>query len=170
MQNNNVIDLYSVGHEEVTRDICNIGTEVPFQSTLHLLAPQGEIVRVVALFDGCAMVSAMCVTVFEKVKHRLGKWGQSVKQLIMGNGTMVPSLATWKGKMRLGEVAEWKGNSRSSIAGAAGPSSSGSRSYGPLEQRKHTKQIQSVFATSTEKKQNYATKSKYLEQGVTNQG
>ena len=73
MQNNNVIDLYLVGHEEVTRDMCNIGTEVPFQSTLPLLGPQGEIVRVAALFDGCAMVSAMCITVFEKVKHRLGK-------------------------------------------------------------------------------------------------
>ena len=102
-QNNNVIDLYLVGHEEVTRDMCNGGVEVPFQSTLHLLGPQGEVVRVAALFDGCAMVSAMCI-VFEKVKHRLGEWRLSDKQLRMGNGVIVPSLARWSGRMRLGEA------------------------------------------------------------------
>ena len=93
-QNDNIIDLYSVGHEEVTRAMCNAGIEVPFQHTLRLLGPQGEIVRVSALFDGCAMVSAMCASVFEKVKHRLGKWRSSEKQLRMGNGTIVPLLAT----------------------------------------------------------------------------
>jgi intracellular sulfur oxidation DsrE/DsrF family protein len=104
VQNDSIIDLYSVGHEEVTRVMCNNGVEVPFQNTLHLLGPQGEVVRVAALFDGCAMVSAMCVTVFEKTKHRLGEWRPSDKRLRMGNGTIVPSLAVWKGKMRLGEV------------------------------------------------------------------
>lgn len=104
MQNDNVIDLYSVGHKEVTRTMCDEGIEVPFQHGLHLLGPQGEIVRVAALFDGCAMVSVMCASVFEKVKHRLGEWKKSVKQLRMGNGILVPSLAVWKGRMRLGEV------------------------------------------------------------------
>ena len=93
-QNDNIIDLYSVGHEEVMRAMCNTGIEVPFQHTLCLLGPQGEIVRVSALFDGCTMVSAMCASVFEKVKHRLGKWRSSEKQLRMGNGTIVPLLAT----------------------------------------------------------------------------
>ena len=91
-------------HKEVTRAMCDRGEEVPFQSTLQLLGLEGEIVRVAALFDGCAMVSAMCRTVFEKVKHRLGKWGTLEKQLRMGNGVIIPSLAVWKGKMRLGEV------------------------------------------------------------------
>jgi hypothetical protein len=103
-QNNNVIDLYSVGHEEVTRQMCNVGVEVPFQHTLKLLGPQGEVVRVSALFDGCAMVSAMCSTVFEGVRHRLGNWERSEKRLRMGNGTIVPSLAVWKGRAQLGGV------------------------------------------------------------------
>ena len=103
-QNNNNADLYLVGHEEVTRTMCNTGIEVPFQNTLQILGPQGEIVRVAALFDGCAMVSVMCTTIFEKVKHRLGKWEKSQRRLKMGNGTIVPSLATWRGKMRLGKV------------------------------------------------------------------
>ena len=102
--NDNVIDLYSVGHEEVTRTMCNTGVEVPFQHTLNLLGPQGEIVRVSALFDGCAMVAAMCASVFDKVKHRLGKWRKSDKRLRMGNGTIVPSLAVWRGRMRLSGV------------------------------------------------------------------
>ena len=42
-QNNNIIDLYSVGHEEVTRFMCDSGVEVPFQHTLHLLGPQGAV-------------------------------------------------------------------------------------------------------------------------------
>lgn len=99
--NDNLVDLYSVGHEEVTREMCDLGIEVPFQHTLQLLGPQGEIVRVSALFDGCAMVSAMCATVFEKVKHRLGTWEKSAKQLRMGNGTIIPSLAVWKGSVQL---------------------------------------------------------------------
>ena len=78
---NDIIDLYSVGHETVTRTMCNTGAEVPFQHTLCLLGPQGEVVRVSALFNGCAMVSAMCTSVFEKVKHRLGKWRKSTKRL-----------------------------------------------------------------------------------------
>jgi hypothetical protein len=31
--NNNIVDLYSVGHKEVTRDMCDRGIEVPFQYT-----------------------------------------------------------------------------------------------------------------------------------------
>jgi transposase InsO family protein len=99
-----MINLYSVAHEEVTREMCNTGVEVPFQHTLLLLGPQGEIVRVAALFDGCAMVAAMCISVFEKVKHRLGEWKKSERRLRMGNGMIVPSLAVWKGRMKLGGV------------------------------------------------------------------
>ena len=104
MQNDNTVNLYSVGHEEVTRTMCNMGIEVPFQHMLQLLGPQGEIVRVSALFDGCAMVSVMCATVFEKVKHRLGEWKDSTRQLRMGNGVIVPSLAVWKGRMQISGV------------------------------------------------------------------
>ena len=103
--NDSIVGLYSVGHEEITRTMCEKGVEVPFQHTLHILGPQGEIVRVSALFDGCAMVAAMCSTVFNKVKHRLGgQWGPSERWLRMGNGTIVPSMAVWKGKMKLGGV------------------------------------------------------------------
>ena len=102
--NDNIVDLYSVGHEEVNKTMCDIGTEVPFQHTLCLLGPQGEVVRVSALFDRCAMVLVMCATVFEKIKHRLGLWSKSTMQLRMGNRVIVPSLATWWGRMQLGST------------------------------------------------------------------
>ena len=73
--------LYSVGHEAVMRMICNAKEEVLFKHTLKLAGPKGEIVRVSALFDGTAMVAAMCQSVFEKIKHRLGGWEKSKKQL-----------------------------------------------------------------------------------------
>ena len=94
-----------MGHETVTRTMCDTGIEVPFQHTLLLLGPQGEVVRVAALFDGCAMVAARCVSVFDKVKHRLGEWKKSERRLRMGNGTIVPSQAVLRGRMRLGGVA-----------------------------------------------------------------
>ena len=78
-QNDNIVDLYSVGHEEVTRLMCNTGVKVPFQHMLSLLGPQAEVVRVSALFDGCAIVSAMCTTIFKQVQHRLGNWRSSEK-------------------------------------------------------------------------------------------
>jgi hypothetical protein len=102
--NDNLIDLYSVGHEKVTRAMCDTGVDVPFQHMLHLLGPQGEIIRVSALFDGCAMVSAMCTSIFKKVKHRLGAWGRSEKRLRMENGTIIPSQAVWKDSMQIGNI------------------------------------------------------------------
>jgi hypothetical protein len=39
-----------------------------------------------------------------KVKHRLGKWRKSERQLRMGNGVIVPLLAVWSRKMRLNGV------------------------------------------------------------------
>lgn len=82
----------------------NKGIEVPFKHTLWILGPQGKVIRVLAVFDGAAMVAAMCKSIFEKVKHRLGAWNESKKLLKMANGVIIPSLAVWKGKMQLGEM------------------------------------------------------------------
>jgi len=67
--NDNTIDLYSVGHESVTRSMCNQGVEVPFKQGIQLHSLKGEVVWVEGLFDGGAMVAAMCTSVFERVKH-----------------------------------------------------------------------------------------------------
>jgi hypothetical protein len=103
--NMNIIDLYEVGHETVTRELCNdTETEIPFAHQIKIHGPQGEVVRTPALFDGAAMVAAMCTSLFNIVKHRLGKWQTSQKLLRMANGTIVPSLARWEGPIQLANV------------------------------------------------------------------
>ena len=77
----NLIDLYSVGHTSVLEQWKPGKDEVPFKQLLQLKGPHGEIVRVSALFDGGAMVGAMCTSVFRAIKHRLTGWGPSRRQL-----------------------------------------------------------------------------------------
>ena len=103
--NMNIVDLYEVGHETVTRKMCNdVRTEIPFAHQIKIHGPQGEIVRVLALFDGAAMVAAMCTTLFNSVKHRLGNWQPSRKLLRMANGTIIPSQARWEGTIQLSNI------------------------------------------------------------------
>jgi hypothetical protein len=103
--NANVIDLYEVGHKTVTRTMCeDPETEIPFSHQIKLHGPQGEIVRLQALFDGAVMVAVMCVSLFNQVKHRLGNWQPSRKLLRMANGTLMPSQARWEGTIQLADV------------------------------------------------------------------
>lgn len=78
--------------------------EKPFTHTLGLSGPDGEIVQVDALFDGGAMVGAMCLELFRQVQHLIGGGQPSRKRLRMADGTIVPSQAVWRGQMMLGGV------------------------------------------------------------------
>ena len=72
---------------------------------LILHGPQGKKVRVKALFDGGAMVGAMCASVFKKSQHRF--WGQtklSNRRLCMANRSIVHSQAVWNGVLELGGI------------------------------------------------------------------
>jgi hypothetical protein len=101
----NIVDLYEVGHKTITRAICNdAATEIPFAHQIKIHGLQGEVVRLPALFDGAAMVAAMCTSLFNLVKHRLGSWQPSQKLLRMANGTIVPSQARWEGAIQLVNV------------------------------------------------------------------
>jgi hypothetical protein len=55
-----VVNLYSAGEEQPQN------THLPFLQNITLAGPKGEAVRVTALFDEGAMVSAMCSSFFEK--------------------------------------------------------------------------------------------------------
>ena len=99
--NPSIVDLYSVGEEDKTW-VSLKEKEVPFMHWVWLHGPQGEVVRVNALFDGGAMVGAMCASVFEKVKHRLyGQTKPSSRLLRMANGVVIQSQAVWKGTLEL---------------------------------------------------------------------
>lgn len=93
-----VVNLYSADGES-SRPKC-----LPFLQNISFAGPKGEIVRVKALFDEGAMISAMCTSIFQKVKHRLGNWGPSSKRLRMANGAIVPSLGVWKGKVTIAGI------------------------------------------------------------------
>ncbi|KAK7457885.1 hypothetical protein VKT23_010229 [Stygiomarasmius scandens] len=92
-----VIDLYSVWPKEDEET-------VPFIHTVEFVGKDKELINVKALFDDGAMVSAMSTAVFEQVKHKLTDWGPSARRLRMANGTVVPSVAVWKGVVNLGGV------------------------------------------------------------------
>jgi hypothetical protein len=59
---------------------------------------------VCAIFDDGTMISAMCITIYEKVKHRLQGWCPSQHVLHMMNGTLVKSQAMWVGMIDLNGV------------------------------------------------------------------
>src|SRR5258708_1425063 len=80
-----VIDLYSVDSDG----------SIPVRPFLHQVlfnGPNGEIVRVRGLFDDGAMVGVMDLTVFSKIRKRLGSITPSKRCLRMANGVIVPSL------------------------------------------------------------------------------
>ncbi|KAG1830078.1 hypothetical protein DFJ58DRAFT_737075 [Suillus subalutaceus] len=96
-----IIDLYLVGHPHITRTQLEKGEAIPFIHQIELEGPQGELVRVRVLFDNGAMVSAMCTSIFEKVKHRLHEWSRSDRQLRMANGTIIKAVTRWTGTVRI---------------------------------------------------------------------
>jgi hypothetical protein len=97
--NDDIIDLYSMEPEE-----CMKAKERPFVHYISLHSKKGEITRTKALFDGGAMVAAMCASFFHCVKHRLGSWKPSYRQLRMANGVIIRSQAKWKGVIELGNI------------------------------------------------------------------
>ncbi|KAG2344276.1 hypothetical protein BDR05DRAFT_837244, partial [Suillus weaverae] len=93
-----IVNLYSAD-EEKSQNTC-----LPFLQNIAFAGPQGETVRVTALFDEGAMISTMCTSTFDKIKHRLGNWNPSNKRLQMANGITVPSHVVWKGEVEIAGV------------------------------------------------------------------
>ncbi|KAJ7029687.1 hypothetical protein C8F04DRAFT_1236964 [Mycena alexandri] len=89
-----IVDLYTVD----PREQC---VSAPFKHWIVLHGPQGEKVRIFALFDTGAMVCVMDSTRFESVRGRLGKTSPPTKQLRLANGTIMRSLAHWEGEVEV---------------------------------------------------------------------
>ncbi|KIK36243.1 hypothetical protein CY34DRAFT_69159, partial [Suillus luteus UH-Slu-Lm8-n1] len=90
-----VIDLYSAGHLQTFKTQLDSGESVPFMHQIILHGPQGELVRIKALFDDSAMVGIMCTSIFHQIKHRLRNWTTSNKKLRMANRNVIESVAKW---------------------------------------------------------------------------
>ncbi|KAJ7233815.1 hypothetical protein C8J57DRAFT_1090226, partial [Mycena rebaudengoi] len=98
-----IADLYVVGvNKSVPR-----ATSMPFVCYIEAEGPRGELIRIRSLVDNGAMVCAMCTTMYEAVKHRLGKLKRSGKMLRMANGVLVPSRGYWEGNVRFGGATVW---------------------------------------------------------------
>ncbi|KAG2752854.1 hypothetical protein P692DRAFT_20723185, partial [Suillus brevipes Sb2] len=99
-----IVDLYSVGHVETTKEQLETKEAVPFIHQITLEGPRGEAVRIRALFDDGAMVAAMCTSIFDKIKHRLDNWGPSERKLRMANGNIVNADAKWSGTIEINGI------------------------------------------------------------------
>ena len=94
-----IVDLYAADIR--SDEERNIRATKPFIHQIRLHGPQGEVVRVWALFDDGAMREAMSTKVFERVKHRLSPTSPSQIFLRMANGSIVKSLGTWEGEIEV---------------------------------------------------------------------
>ena len=101
---NDVIDLYSAGHITTSKDRTEGGEAVPFIHQIILEGPNGEKVRVRALFNDGAMVGAMCTSIYHRIKHHLHNWQKSHRKLRMANGNIVTSEAKWSGTIEINGV------------------------------------------------------------------
>ena len=103
IMHSDIVNLYHANHPKITKSIA-MEEEVPFIHNIQILGPKGEIIRVRALFDGGAMVAAMCTSIFYKVQHCLGNSAPSKHLLRMANGVIEPSKRRWEGLIKLGNV------------------------------------------------------------------
>jgi hypothetical protein len=95
----NIVDLYSMEGE------ANYKKTVPFQHTIELYGPQGEILWLKSTFDDGAMVNAIDLWWFQRIKHCLKHLEQSNQTLRMADGQLVPSSGIWNGKVTVGNTS-----------------------------------------------------------------
>jgi hypothetical protein len=72
-----VVDLYAVGIKEQGPKRAS----VLFMCGIEVEGPEGELVRIRALEDDGAMVNAMCMALYGRVRHRIGELQHSGKTL-----------------------------------------------------------------------------------------
>jgi hypothetical protein len=93
-----IVDLYGMQNDDGEKKI------VPFQHVIELHGPRGEIMRWMSTFDDGAMVDAIDLKEFGKVKHRLAALKQSNRVLRMADGRLVPSTGVWNGVLKVANV------------------------------------------------------------------
>ncbi|KAF8226895.1 hypothetical protein L208DRAFT_1164438, partial [Tricholoma matsutake] len=93
-----IVDLYSMKSEDKQRN------SEPFQYTIELHSPQGEIIRIKSTFDDGAMVNTVNLSVHQKSKHRLKPLEKSNCILQMADGWLVPSAGIWSGRVTVSSI------------------------------------------------------------------
>jgi hypothetical protein len=101
----NIVELFSIGANKEIEDIEVGRVTKPFVHQVRFLGPQGEAIRVWANIDDGAMKEVMSLSMFHKVKHRLGRTLPSSQLLRVANGVIVGSEARWEGKVEVNGVS-----------------------------------------------------------------
>ncbi|KIM44034.1 hypothetical protein M413DRAFT_56786, partial [Hebeloma cylindrosporum] len=86
-----IVDLYGIGNSNRSHK------SVPFVHAVELEGPKGEGVQTKGVFDDGAMVNAIDLDVFSRVKGRLSPLQPSELGLRMADGRVVPSEGVWSG-------------------------------------------------------------------------
>ncbi|KAF8228766.1 hypothetical protein L208DRAFT_1130319, partial [Tricholoma matsutake] len=91
-------------------DLCSMESDnketrtIPFQHTVKLHGPRGEIVRLNSTFDDGAMMNGVNLQMFQTVKHCLEILRKSNCIMCMADSRLVPS-AGWTGSVTAGDVS-----------------------------------------------------------------
>lgn len=93
-----VVNLYSV-HLPTHEQPCH-----PFIQNMSLIDSAHPACTFHALIDDGALANAMSEALYLRVKDTINGWYKSTRHLRMADGTVVPSLATWRGTVRFGNL------------------------------------------------------------------
>ena len=98
----NIVDLFGIGASE---ELEEKRIMKPFVHQVRLHGPQGEIVQIWANIDDGAMKEVMSLSMFRKVKHRLGAVAPLSQLLRVANGTIIRLEAKWNGKVEVNGIS-----------------------------------------------------------------
>ncbi|KAJ3713125.1 hypothetical protein C8R42DRAFT_551550, partial [Lentinula raphanica] len=77
----------------------------PFRMEIQLTDREGVGASVMAMVDDGAMVAAMDSGVYHRLREEIGGWSSSVRRFRMADGSVVPGVASWEGRISVGGIA-----------------------------------------------------------------
>lgn len=83
-----LLDLYTVRSEELEEFKINPLLEVPFVHGIAVNGLHDHIVHIRGVFDCGTMVNTMCLTIYNKIKHRLSPLQKLNQQLRTANSSI----------------------------------------------------------------------------------
>ncbi|KAJ3804357.1 hypothetical protein F5876DRAFT_83317 [Lentinula aff. lateritia] len=90
LKESDILDVYTVHNG-------NSHISSPFSMDISLSNFDGRQAAVEAMVDDSAMVAAMDVAVYERLRTTIGGWEPTQQKFRMANGSVVPGTARWKG-------------------------------------------------------------------------
>lgn len=100
---NTITDVYAL---DATGQPVKSKVGRPFLAVPSLEGPNGERVRFLAVVDNGAMINALDVEAYNRVKGRLGGLDPSRQVLRMADGSLVAAVGTWSGVLQWGSAKE----------------------------------------------------------------